>query len=416
MHFCVNVVVRPGGVGVGGAAAGRRGGARAGAWRPARRPAARSAATSPGGRPGSTQALGLGPRATTARDLLDARLVRAVCTEAAPRRSTVATGPRVGVSAGHGRAVAVLGSPAIAAVSRRSTQAGGPAGPITAVTGAMDGALVSTTDQHVLDELAWRGLIALSTDGSARCAGRSGRRARSPLLRLRPDRAQPAPRQPRAAHHRCARFQRAGHRPLALVGGATGLIGDPGGRPPSGMLNDRSRRRLGGAASGARSRRSSTWRGDRTRPPIWSTTSTGRAPLSAIDFLRDIGKHFRVNRMLAKEAVSARLNSDAGISYTEFSYQILQAIDFLELYRRYGCTLQTGGTDQWGNLTAGVDLIHRVEGASVHALATPLITKADGTKFGKTEGGAVWLDPRADLPVRVLTSSGSTPTTATSRA
>ena len=126
------------------------------------------------------------------------------------------------------------------------------------------------------------------------------------------------------------------------------------------------------------------------------------APLSAIDFLRDIGKHFRVNQMLAKEAVTARLNSEAGISYTEFSYQILQAIDFLELYRRYGCTLQIGGSDQWGNITAGIDLIRRTEGASVHALATPLVTKADGTKFGKTEGGAVWLDARADVAVRLL--------------
>jgi len=120
--------------------------------------------------------------------------------------------------------------------------------------------------------------------------------------------------------------------------------------------------------------------------------------MSAIDFLRDIGKHFRVNRMLAKEAVSARLNSEAGISYTEFSYQILQGLDYLELYRRYGCTLQIGGSDQWGNLTTGTDLIRRVEGATVHALATPLITKADGTKFGKTAGGAVWLDPEMFSP------------------
>src|SRR5690606_11467056 len=117
------------------------------------------------------------------------------------------------------------------------------------------------------------------------------------------------------------------------------------------------------------------------------------APLSAIEFLRDIGQHFRVNKMIAKEAVSARLNSDIGIGYSEFSYQILQALDYLELHRRYGCTLQTGGSDQWGNLTAGVDLIRRVEGAAVHALATPLLTKADGTKYGKTAGGAVWLDP-----------------------
>jgi tyrosyl-tRNA synthetase len=120
--------------------------------------------------------------------------------------------------------------------------------------------------------------------------------------------------------------------------------------------------------------------------------------MSAIDFLRDIGKHFRVGKMLSKDAVSARLNSEAGISYTEFSYQILQGLDFLELYRQHGCTLQTGGSDQWGNLTAGVDLIHRTEGVSVHVLATPLVTKADGTKFGKTEGGSIWLDAELTSP------------------
>ena len=122
------------------------------------------------------------------------------------------------------------------------------------------------------------------------------------------------------------------------------------------------------------------------------------APMSAIDFLRDVGKHFRVNQMLAKDAVAARLGSDQGISYTEFSYQLLQGLDFLELHRRHGCTLQFGGSDQWGNLTAGLDLIHRVEGAPVHAFATPLLTKADGTKFGKTEGGALWLDPAMTSP------------------
>jgi tyrosyl-tRNA synthetase len=123
------------------------------------------------------------------------------------------------------------------------------------------------------------------------------------------------------------------------------------------------------------------------------------AGLGAIEFLRDIGKHFRVNKMLTKDAVARRLESQEGISYTEFSYQLLQGMDFLELYRRYGCTLQQGGSDQWGNLTAGLDLIHRLEpGAEVHCLATPLMVKADGTKFGKTEGGAVWLDPEMTTP------------------
>jgi tyrosyl-tRNA synthetase len=122
------------------------------------------------------------------------------------------------------------------------------------------------------------------------------------------------------------------------------------------------------------------------------------APMSAVDFLRDIGRHFRVNRMIAKEAVSARLNSESGISYTEFSYQILQGMDFLELHRRFGCRLQIGGSDQWGNLTAGTELVHKVAQTSVHALATPLITKADGTKFGKTEGRAVWLSAEHTSP------------------
>ncbi len=124
------------------------------------------------------------------------------------------------------------------------------------------------------------------------------------------------------------------------------------------------------------------------------------AGLSAIDFLRDVGKHYRVGTMLKKDAVASRLNSDAGISYTEFSYQILQGFDFLELYRQYGCVLQTGGSDQWGNLTSGTDLIHRVEGEHVHAIGTPLITNSDGTKFGKSEGNAIWLDAAMCSPYR----------------
>jgi tyrosyl-tRNA synthetase len=132
--------------------------------------------------------------------------------------------------------------------------------------------------------------------------------------------------------------------------------------------------------------------------PVYVDNLTWTEPLSAIDFLRDLGKHFRVGRMLAKEAVSARLNSEAGISYTEFSYQILQANDFRELHRRHGCTLQSGGSDQWGNLTAGIDLVRRTEGATVHALSTQLVTKSDGTKFGKSEGGSVWLDPALTSP------------------
>jgi tyrosyl-tRNA synthetase len=195
-------------------------------------------------------------------------------------------------------------------------------------------------------------------------------------------------------------LQRAGHQPIVLVGGATGLIGDP--RPSSErQLNDRAtvadwvdriRRRVSpfldepAAADPA------------LRPPVYVDNLDWTGQLTAIDFLRDLGKHFRVNRMLAKEAVSARLNSDAGISYTEFSYQILQANDFRELHQRHGCTLQTGGSDQWGNITAGVDLVRRTEGASSHALATPLITTADGKKIGKTEGATIWLDPELTSP------------------
>lgn len=190
------------------------------------------------------------------------------------------------------------------------------------------------------------------------------------------------------------RFQQAGNKPLALVGGATGLIGDPRmsaerNLNPVDLVHEwveRIRRQI---------------------EPFFDFTGEFAVTMvnnydwtkdvTAIEFLRDIGKHFSVNRMLDREAVSARLNS-TGISYTEFSYQLLQSFDYLELYRRYGCKLQTGGSDQWGNITAGVDLIRRAEAASVHALTTPLITKADGTKFGKTESGTVWLDGEMTSP------------------
>jgi tyrosyl-tRNA synthetase len=195
-------------------------------------------------------------------------------------------------------------------------------------------------------------------------------------------------------------LQRAGHQPIVLVGGATGLIGDP--RPSSErQLNDpttvaqwvdRIRRRVAPFLDEPAA-------ADPTLlPPVYVDNLDWTAPLSAIDFLRDLGKHFRVNRMLAKEAVSARLNSDAGISYTEFSYQILQANDFRELFLRHGCTLQTGGSDQWGNITAGIDLVRRTDGAATHAVGTPLITTADGRKIGKTEGATVWLDPELTSP------------------
>ncbi len=253
-----------------------------------------------------------------------------------------------------------------------------------------------TQPPHFLDDLAWRGLIAVSTDlGALRAALDEG-----PItLYCGFDPTAPSLHLGNLVQIlTLRRFQDAGHRPLALVGGATGLIGDP---------KENSERQLNDPATVA------DWvekikrqvgpfldfgGGDAAQPAVMVNNLDWTASLSAIDLLRDIGKHFRVNKMLAKDAVSARLNSDVGISYTEFSYQILQGLDFLELYRRHGCTLQTGGSDQWGNLTAGLDLIHRVEGASAHALATPLITKADGTKFGKTESGTIWLEAEMTSP------------------
>jgi tyrosyl-tRNA synthetase len=241
----------------------------------------------------------------------------------------------------------------------------------------------------IITELSWRGLIAETTDISqlqqALKAGRvtvyCGFDPTAPglhignlvqLLTLR-------------------RLQQAGHRPIGLVGGATGLIGDPSGKSSERVLNpveqvaewvDRIR--------GEVSRFLDFDAGESSALIVSNLDWTG--PMPVLEFLRDIGKHFSVNRMLDRESVKARLEA-GGISYTEFSYQLLQAMDYLELYRRYGCTMEIGGSDQWGNLVAGVGLIRSVEGVSVHALATALITKPDGTKYGKTEGGAIWLSP-----------------------
>ena len=246
---------------------------------------------------------------------------------------------------------------------------------------------------NALDELAWRGLVALSTDEEALRAALAagpvtyycGFDPTAPSLHMGNLMQLVTMR----------RLQDFGHRPIALVGGATGLIGDP---RMSGERVLNSRETVAGWVERIRSQvaRFLSFEGENAATVVNNLDWT--APMSAIDFLRDVGKHFRVNRMLAKEAVSARLSSEAGISFTEFSYQILQGMDFHELYKRHGCTLQTGGSDQWGNLTAGTDLIHRTEGVSVHALATPLVTKADGSKFGKTEGGAIWLDAEMTSP------------------
>ena len=245
----------------------------------------------------------------------------------------------------------------------------------------------------VLSDLEWRGLVAQSTDRDALAAALAagpvsvyfGCDPTAPslhagnlvgLLLLR-------------------RLQLAGHRPIPLAGGATGLIGDPSGRDSERQLLDADTIRARVERIGAQMERFldlGVGRGLLVDNLDWT------APLSAIDFLRDVGKHFPVNVLLQKESVSARL-AGGGLSYTEFSYSLLQANDYLELYRRHGCTVQIGGSDQWGNIVAGVDFIRRVEGASVHALTFPLITDSSGAKFGKsTGGGSLWLDPEMTSP------------------
>ena len=240
--------------------------------------------------------------------------------------------------------------------------------------------------QHILDELEWRGLVALSTDKDAlRQALASpitfycGFDPTAPSLHLGN----------LVQLLTMRRLQLAGHHPLALVGGATGLVGDP--KPTAERtLNDRETVASWVEKLADQNRRFLDFEGENKAQMVNNLDWTSQ--YSAIDFLRDIGKHYRVGKMLSKDAVSARLNSDSGISYTEFSYQIMQGLDFLELFRRYGCVLETGGSDQWGNLTSGADLVHKVEGKSVHLIATPLITNSDGKKFGKSEGNAIWLD------------------------
>ncbi|MEV0524369.1 tyrosine--tRNA ligase [Streptomyces sp. NPDC050439] len=246
----------------------------------------------------------------------------------------------------------------------------------------------------IVDELKWRGLFSLSTDEDAlRKALADG-----PVTFY-------CGFDPTAASLHVGhlvqvltvrRLQQAGHRPLALVGGATGQIGDP--RPTAERtLNDPET--VANWVARLRSQIEPFLSFEGENAAVMVNNLDWTAGMSAIEFLRDIGKHFRVNKMLTKDSVARRLESQEGISYTEFSYQLLQGMDFLELYRRYGCTLQTGGSDQWGNLTAGIDLIHRLEpDAAVHAVGTPLMVKADGTKFGKSESGAVWLDPQMTTP------------------
>ncbi|MRK01591.1 tyrosine--tRNA ligase [Aeromicrobium sp. S22] len=244
---------------------------------------------------------------------------------------------------------------------------------------------------HVLDDLDARGLIAHSTDRDALRAELS---AGPVTYYVGFDPTAPSLHIGNLLQILTARrLQLAGHKPLLLVGGSTGLIGDP---KEAGERIMNTKETVGEWVDRIASQVSRFVDFDGPTGATLVNNLDWTACLSTIDFLRDIGKHFPVNRMLARDVVSSRLES--GISYTEFSYVLLQSMDYLELYRRHGCVLQTGGSDQWGNITAGVELIRRADAGKVHALATPLITKADGTKFGKTESGTVWLDPDLTSP------------------
>ena len=248
------------------------------------------------------------------------------------------------------------------------------------------------TAQPFLDELAWRGLLYQYTEGAhamlasgptvAYCGFDPTARSLHvgnliPVMGL-------------------AHLQRAGHRPIALVGGGTGLIGDPSGRASERTLN--SLEVVEENVRGIRHQLERFLDFSGSRGALMRNNADWLVRLGAIEFMRDVGKHFTVNYMTAKDSVKSRL--DSGISYTEFSYMLLQAYDYLELYRREGTRLQIGGSDQWGNITAGVELIRRTVGVEAHAVTLPLVTTAAGTKFGKTEAGAVWLDPTLTSPYR----------------
>ncbi|MFQ2633483.1 tyrosine--tRNA ligase [Aeromonas caviae] len=251
------------------------------------------------------------------------------------------------------------------------------------------------TNPHLLDELTQRGLVAqnsdpvaladhLATPRSVYCgfdptAGSLHIGHLVPLLMLR-------------------RFQLAGHTPVALVGGATGLIGDPSFKASERTLNS-AETVQGWVASLSAQISALLPASDGLAAPLLVNNADWMGQMSALDFLRDIGKHFSVNAMLARESVRQRLaRPDQGISFTEFSYTLLQSQDFAVLNQRLGCTLQIGGNDQWGNITSGMELTRRLHQAQVYGMTLPLITKADGTKFGKTEGGAIWLDPALTSP------------------
>jgi tyrosyl-tRNA synthetase len=281
----------------------------------------------------------------------------------------------------------------VSAAERRGAEreaVAGLAGPDGPAVGDRKG---GTTVTDILDELRWRGLVAQTTDESA-------------LRRALADGPVTAycgfdPTAPSLHFGNLVqlvvlrRLQRAGHRVICLVGGSTGLIGDP---RPSAERVLKTKEQTAEWVAGIERQVRPFLAADGDNPAVFVNNLDWTEGMSALDFLRDVGKHFRVNQLVKKEAIAARLASEEGISYTEFSYQLLQGLDFLELYRQYGCTLQTGGNDQWGNLVAGSDLIHRVEGASVHLLTTPLLTDSSGEKFGKSAGNAIWLDPSMTSP------------------
>ena len=247
--------------------------------------------------------------------------------------------------------------------------------------------------QELLDELKWRGLIAQTTDEKALAEQLD----QPTTLYLGID--------PTAPSIHCGnlvvllvlkRFQMFGHKPIALVGGATGLVGDPSGKNEERTLNDESIVVDWVERIRAQVSKYLDFQAPKNAA-IMANNLDWTKEYSALKLLRDIGKHFSVNQMLSKDSVSNRLEA-SGISYTEFSYQVLQGLDYLELYRRHDCKLQIGGSDQWGNIVAGLDLIRKVEGATAHCLTTPLLTKSDGSKFGKTASGTVWLDPEMTSP------------------
>ena len=242
-------------------------------------------------------------------------------------------------------------------------------------------------DNPLLADLEWRGLIAQSTERKEL----EQLLAKPTTLYLGIDPTAPSMHLGNLVVFLVLRrFQLAGHQPIALVGGATGLVGDPSGKNDERILNEEKTVSEWVAKIKKQVEKVLDFKDQKAAAKLVNNLDWTK-PVSALEFLRDIGKHFSVNQMLAKDSVANRL-ATVGISYTEFSYQVLQSFDYLELYRRHDCKLQIGGSDQWGNIVAGLDLIRKVEGGGAHALTVPLLTKSDGSKFGKTASGAIWLD------------------------